>query len=105
MGDSLPSGIDSNYSKLQSNTNLRFGPQLEIQKKREIHMMDDDISRHRASCHRCGNLRKKKTMCSRCPYVFCARCTDKMIEEHGKDIFLNGCPVVAACLYLLFLIG
>jgi hypothetical protein len=92
MGDSLPSGIDSNYPKFAPP--ICFGPRLEINKKRDTQVTNDDISLHRASCHRCGNLRKKKTMCSQCPYVFCARCTDKMIEEHGKDIFMNGCPVV-----------
>jgi hypothetical protein len=94
MGDSLPSGIDSNYPKFPP---VHSGPALEIYKKRDINM-NEDISHHRASCHRCGNLRKKKTMCTRCPYVFCARCADKMIEEHGNDVFLNGCPVVISTL-------
>ncbi len=49
---------------------------------------------HRTSCHRCGNVRKKKTLCRKCPHVFCARCTEKMFDEHGKDIFDDGCPVV-----------
>eukprot|EP01036_Dinobryon_divergens_P032057 gene32057-41574_t len=48
---------------------------------------------HRATCHRCGNMRKSVLRCGKCPYVFCNRCTDKMIEEHGCDIFENGCPV------------
>ena len=34
-------------------------------------------------------------MCVRpsCPHIFCGRCADKMREEHGRDIFLEGCPV------------
>jgi len=26
---------------------------------------------HRASCHRCGNLRKRNVKCSECPHIFC----------------------------------
>ncbi|EGZ04625.1 hypothetical protein PHYSODRAFT_535949 [Phytophthora sojae] len=53
----------------------------------------DTLMRHRASCHRCGNLRKKNIRCPLCPHIFCAKCADKMIEEHGDRIFENGCPV------------
>ncbi|GMF51849.1 unnamed protein product [Phytophthora fragariaefolia] len=53
----------------------------------------DVLMRHRASCHRCGNLRKKNVRCPVCPHIFCAKCADKMIEEHGDRIFENGCPV------------
>ncbi|KAE8994980.1 hypothetical protein PR003_g17874 [Phytophthora rubi] len=53
----------------------------------------DVLMRHRASCHRCGNLRKKNIRCLVCPHIFCAKCADKMIEEHGDRIFENGCPV------------
>lgn len=49
--------------------------------------------KHRASCHRCGNLRKKNVLCSRCPHTFCQRCAEKMQEEHGMDVFNDGCPV------------
>ena len=30
---------------------------------------------HRVSCHRCGNIRKRKLECPRktCPHIFCAR--------------------------------
>ena len=30
---------------------------------------------HRVSCHRCGNIRKKKLCCPRedCPHIFCGR--------------------------------
>lgn len=54
---------------------------------------------HRVSCHRCGNIRKRKVVCvvSDCPHIFCGRCCDKMKEEHGKSVFVNGCPV---CKYL-----
>ncbi|KAL4167449.1 hypothetical protein KRP22_012933 [Phytophthora ramorum] len=53
----------------------------------------DMMMRHRASCHRCGNLRKKNVRCPVCPHIFCAKCAEKMIEEHGDRIFENGCPV------------
>lgn len=49
--------------------------------------------RHRASCHRCGNLRKKNVRCPKCPHIFCQKCTEKMIEEHGAAVFTDGCPV------------
>eukprot|EP01041_Mallomonas_annulata_P008057 gene8057-16515_t len=48
---------------------------------------------HRASCHRCGNIRRNNIFCSHCPYIYCARCSYKMIEEYGQDIFVDGCPV------------
>ena len=50
---------------------------------------------HRTSCHRCGNIRKNLHKCTECPQVFCSRCTEKMMEEHGSDIFFNGCPMVS----------
>lgn len=50
-------------------------------------------SEHRASCHRCGNMRKTVLRCQVCPYIYCRPCTSKMIEEHGLDIFQGGCPV------------
>ncbi|CAI5717141.1 unnamed protein product [Hyaloperonospora brassicae] len=53
----------------------------------------EKLKHHRASCHRCGNLRKKNVWCSICPHIFCARCADKMHEEHGDRVFENGCPV------------
>jgi hypothetical protein len=50
---------------------------------------------HRVSCHRCGNIRKRKLLCPRqsCPHIFCGRCADKMVEEHGEEVFADGCPV------------
>lgn len=50
---------------------------------------------HRVSCHRCGNIRKRKVLCAReaCPHIFCGRCADKMKEEHGETVFDTGCPV------------
>jgi hypothetical protein len=50
---------------------------------------------HRVSCHRCGNIRKRKLLCPRqsCPHIFCGRCADKMLEEHGEEVFADGCPV------------
>ena len=53
------------------------------------------VEEHRVSCHRCGNIRKKKFVCTvaHCPHIFCGRCVDKMKEEYGSSIFSNGCPV------------
>eukprot|EP01031_Cornospumella_fuschlensis_P035969 gene35969-43624_t len=48
---------------------------------------------HRSSCHRCGNLRVKIFLCPMCPQVFCVRCYEKMLEEHGPEVFFNGCPM------------
>lgn len=53
----------------------------------------DQLVRHRASCHRCGNLRKKNVRCPQCPHIFCQKCAEKMLEEHGETIFVDGCPV------------
>lgn len=53
----------------------------------------DPLLRHRASCHRCGNLRKTTVQCPVCPHIFCAKCAEKMREEHGSQIFQQGCPV------------
>lgn len=53
----------------------------------------DALVRHRASCHRCGNLRKKNVRCPTCPHIFCQKCAEKMVEEHGEEIFSGGCPV------------
>jgi hypothetical protein len=36
----------------------------------------------------------------RCPYIFCARCTDKLILEHGSDVFHGGCPGSFHCLLI-----
>ena len=48
---------------------------------------------HRASCHRCEGCRKNMLKCDRCPQVFCQKCVEKMIEEHGDKTFEDGCPV------------
>mmetsp|Transcript_5147 Transcript_5147/g.7877 ORF Transcript_5147/g.7877 Transcript_5147/m.7877 type:complete len:571 (-) Transcript_5147:180-1892(-) len=50
---------------------------------------------HRVSCHRCGNIRKRKVICPRpsCPHIFCERCAEKMKDEHGDKVFVEGCPV------------
>lgn len=55
----------------------------------------DTALERRVSCHRCGNIRKRKISCIHpsCPHIYCGRCADKMKEEHGNDIFKNGCPV------------
>ena len=54
-----------------------------------------DSEYHRVSCHRCGNIRKKKIVCSvvNCPHIFCGRCSDKYMDEYGSDVFDGGCPV------------
>jgi hypothetical protein len=54
-----------------------------------------NLAEHRVSCHRCGNIRKRKLLCPRqsCPHIFCGRCADKMLEEHGEEVFADGCPV------------
>jgi hypothetical protein len=48
----------------------------------------------RISCHRCGNIRKRRITCPRinCPHTFCGRCSDKLKLEYGHDVFINGCP-------------
>ena len=51
------------------------------------------VSDHLATCHRCGNMRKQGIYCTQCPYIFCKNCVVKMEDEHGKDTFINGCPV------------
>ncbi len=53
------------------------------------------VPEHRISCHRCGNIRKRRTLCPRpiCPHTFCGRCTEKLVVELGENIFDDGCPV------------
>ena len=46
---------------------------------------------HRASCHRCGNMRKKNVFCPRCPHIFCQKCSEKMVDEHGKKVRICIC--------------
>ena len=45
----------------------------------------------RSACHRCGNVRKNQLECTSCPQVYCKNCTDMMIEEHGDDVYTDGC--------------
>ena len=52
-------------------------------------------SDHRATCHRCGNVRKLAYECTECPHVFCKGCLVKMEAEYGDDCFVYGCPVVS----------
>ena len=47
---------------------------------------------HRASCHRCANVRKMVLQCIACPHIYCRVCADMMQREHGPDIFVGGCP-------------
>ena len=42
---------------------------------------------HRASCHRCGNLRKRNVLCRACPHIYCQRCAEKIVIEYGPHIF------------------
>ncbi len=46
--------------------------------------------RHRSACHRCGNIRKNFTYCSRCPNVYCNPCVVMMISEYGENVFTDG---------------
>jgi hypothetical protein len=48
---------------------------------------------HRASCHRCGNMRKGILKCRRCPSTWCARCAERLAVEHGAEAFVGGCPL------------
>jgi len=48
---------------------------------------------HRASCHRCGNMRKGILKCRRCPSTWCARCAERLAVEHGAEAFAGGCPL------------
>lgn len=58
-------------------------------------MPPEPMAEHRISCHRCGNIRKRKILCSNrsCPHIYCSRCADKMRAEYGTDAFKEGCPV------------
>ena len=51
------------------------------------------VSRRRISCHRCGNIRKRIEQCTACPHVYCGRCRDKVLHQHGPSVFIGGCPV------------
>lgn len=57
--------------------------------------MNDQNAEHRISCHRCGNIRKRRVHCinANCPHTFCGRCSDKLKIEYGCDVFAIGCPV------------
>lgn len=123
MFDSLQSGIDSNmnYNNKSNNNNDNNIISINILQKSSFINKENEnevinknerpcklekkkltkyinncyLDLHRASCHRCGNLRKYKQLCKKCPYVYCFRCVKKMIEEHGEDVFVDGCPVVS----------
>nr|CCA14351.1 conserved hypothetical protein [Albugo laibachii Nc14] len=48
----------------------------EIDTTRQLHSashMVEFFNRHRISCHRCGNLRKKNVRCLKCPHIFCQK--------------------------------
>jgi len=48
---------------------------------------------HRASCHRCGNLRRRNVLCDNCPHIYCQRCAEKVLIEYGPGVLVGGCPV------------
>lgn len=48
---------------------------------------------HRASCHRCGNMRKSTLGCKSCPSTWCARCAERLVMEYGVTLFDISCPV------------
>jgi hypothetical protein len=44
----------------------------------KYHNLNDSakpVSEHRVSCHRCGNIRRKRICCpnQQCPHIFCGR--------------------------------
>eukprot|EP00499_Haloplacidia_sp_CaronLabIsolate_P004306 CAMPEP_0196775446 /NCGR_PEP_ID=MMETSP1104-20130614/4032_1 /TAXON_ID=33652 /ORGANISM="Cafeteria sp., Strain Caron Lab Isolate" /LENGTH=524 /DNA_ID=CAMNT_0042145611 /DNA_START=53 /DNA_END=1624 /DNA_ORIENTATION=+ len=47
----------------------------------------------RAACHHCGNIRKARVLCCRCPQSFCRKCALKLVEDHGRSLFHAGCRV------------
>ena len=53
------------------------------------------VTGHRASCHRCGNMRKSTIGCRRCPATWCARCAERLIMEYGEDCLTSTCPLCA----------
>ena len=59
---------------------------------------------HRTSCHRCGNIRKNLHQCSECPQVFCSRCKEKMVLDHGFGVFDRGCPVVSSKIAVMLIL-
>ena len=78
-----------------------------------INAITSNALEHRQSCHRyvvmqycvyitfhlsnsCGNIRKEVRECSKCPQVFCIKCSEKIAEELTWDAFSNGCPVVSS---------
>jgi len=50
------------------------------------------LKAHKSSCHRCGNVRKQIVLCPSCPNTFCKRCSERLREEHGDNVFIDGCP-------------
>lgn len=53
------------------------------------------VEARRISCHRCGNIRKRRVTCSSdsCPHIYCGRCHEKTLAEYGPIAFESGCPV------------
>ncbi|KAJ0408553.1 hypothetical protein ATCC90586_009574 [Pythium insidiosum] len=87
MHSSAPSGQPA-----ASSGNLIHGAVPFVDVSNNLGSYIDPQSRHRASCHRCGNLRKKNVRCPNCPHIFCQKCAEKMVEEHGDNVFVDGCP-------------
>ena len=48
---------------------------------------------HFKTCHRCGNVREKLIICSKCPNVFCTPCAERLSLEDGKCVDSRGCSV------------
>lgn len=46
----------------------------------------------RASCHRCGNIRKAILPCPNCPHITCLNCAAKLLQEFGPACFEKDCP-------------
>lgn len=79
-----------NYMLMQISSNY-YPKAVEVKESKPLAKRQED---HRTSCHRCGNIRKKKLCCEECPMVYCAKCCEKMKDEHGEDVFTRGCPMV-----------
>lgn len=47
----------------------------------------------RVACHHCGNIRKNQVKCIACPQLYCRNCSEKIKQEHGSQVFADGCPV------------
>lgn len=71
------SSVQSCSSQPSSYMNINdSGLNHEIDTAHQLHSashMVEFFNRHRISCHRCGNLRKKNVRCLKCPHIFCQK--------------------------------